>query len=53
MQIQNNMVTVHVYFLDSTIIICKYTALETPVSIICLDGLEVKRTFDKTRGFGI
>lgn len=53
MEIGNSLQTIHLYLLDSTIIICKENDLEQPVYIICLDGLEVKRTFDKGRGFAI
>ena len=53
MEINDAFEIVHMYFLDSTIIICKETNTYHPIMIVCLDGLEVKRTFDKNKGFGI
>ena len=53
MFIDDTLELIHMYFLDSTIIICKEIDPEHPIMIVCLDGLEVKRTFDKNKGFGI
>jgi hypothetical protein len=53
MEIEDVIELIHMYLLDSTIIICKETDTFHPVMIVCLDGLEVKRCFDKNKGFGI
>jgi hypothetical protein len=53
MEIKDVIELIHMYLLDSTIIICKENDTLQPIMIVCLDGLEVKRCFDKNKGFGI
>lgn len=46
----SKMKKVIVYLLNSVLIFCEETDLESPILIVCLEGLSVKDNFDKNLG---
>ena len=41
------------FLLHSILVVCGVNDLEMPIMIICLDGLEVSKTYGADLGFGI
>lgn len=50
---ENKFKKVVIFLLNSILIFCEESQLETPVLIVCLEGLTVKDIFEEGHGYGI
>lgn len=49
----NKMKKVVIFLLNSILIFCEESQLDTPVLIVCLEGLVVKDIFEEGNGYGV